>query len=705
TREGALIGTPMYMAPEQLLGKTDIGPATDVYALGLVIFEVACGRLPHEGASLDAKIRARLSSPATPLATARPDLPAAFCHVIDRCLARSPEARYATGRELRAALDDAGLAPRRRWRRVGASATLVLAAVGAFLAYQHFKGSNETSLCHGGNSRHDAVWGPERRNAVRAALVATKLQYAPGAAEAVWRTLDDYTAKLAQQSDDACAATRLRGEQSDDAMDLRMACYDRHWREVDALVDVLRRADTAVVKEAAHAAESLAPIDDCADVTALRAPVPLPRDPAMKAQVETLEQRVASMQASYAVGRTSEAAATGESIIEDARRVAYVPLMARVDLWRGRAYADLSASDKSIPAFAAAFSEALASKDDETLVVAAARLAQEFIYTHETAQFDLWARVAQSALDRGAPNPKIQTFLDHARCVALYNTGRLLDRLTCLEKNAASVELQRPLDDWELTTLGLAAVDAGQYERGLDYVRRGYEYSQKSYGPLHPRTLEMKMYECKAQVDSGDYGSARRTCEAALASMQQEASDNGALIARDRLYTAFALIGDKQYDAGRAALELAQSLGADESGVLDAQAQIDAETGHPDRAIPHFRQALAEVLKDLPAVHPNVVIAEGALGKALLEAHDLAEARRVLDEASDHARTAQLAPTARAEIEFDDARAIWATSPKERERAMDQARSGLATYDANAPHTKGFGEMRAAFAQWLASPH
>jgi len=313
--------------------------------------------------------------------------------------------------------------------------------------------------------------------------------------------------------------------------------------------------------------------------------------------------------------------------------------------------------------------------------------------------------VAQSALDRGAPNPKIQTFLDHARCVALYNTGRLLDRLTCLEKNAASVELQRPLDDWELTTLGLAAVDAGQYERGLDYVRRGYEYSQKSYGPLHPRTLEMKMYECKAQVDSGDYGSARRTCEAALASMQQEASDNGALIARDRLYTAFALIGDKQYDAGRAALELAQSLGADESGVLDAQAQIDAETGHPDRAIPHFRQALAEVLKDLPAVHPNVVIAEGALGKALLEAHDLAEARRVLDEASDHARTAQLAPTARAEIEFDDARAIWATSPKERERAMDQARSGLATYDANAPHTKGFGEMRAAFAQWLASPH
>src|SRR5438105_694981 len=47
TRTGELLGTPAFMAPEQLRGAADVGPAADVYALGLILFEAATGERPH----------------------------------------------------------------------------------------------------------------------------------------------------------------------------------------------------------------------------------------------------------------------------------------------------------------------------------------------------------------------------------------------------------------------------------------------------------------------------------------------------------------------------------------------------------------------------------------------------------------------------------------------------------------------------------
>jgi hypothetical protein len=475
---------------------------------------------------------------------------------------------------------------------------------------------------------------------------------------------------------------------------------------VDALIQVLGRADADTVKEAPNATKSLSSIDDCADVVALRAPVPVPRDPAVRSQVDALEQRLAGVMAAYAVGKAADAASQGEALLADARPVGFVPLLARVNLWRGRAYADLSTEDKSIPAFRDAFDEALASRDDGVLRLAAVRLAQEYIYAHQPADFDVWAAVAQSAIDRGTPDVKLQSFLDHTRCVALYNLGKLQDRLTCLERHAALVEPTRPLDEWELTTLGLAAVDAGQYERGLDYVHRGYKSSLKTFGPAHPRTLEMRMYECKAQNDSGDPDAALTTCGEALKAMQQVAADEPALLSRDHLYTSYALIGAKRYEAARAELALAQSLGADESDVLETTALIDAASGHPARAIPHYREAVAAQLQDLPAVHPDVISARLELGKALLDHHDVAEAVKVLGDALDTAKDAQLAPTTRADLEFAAARALW-TSGKAgssaRGRALDLARKALAAYVELAPKTPLLKASRDEIEAWVSA--
>ena len=275
-------------------------------------------------------------------------------------------------------------------------------------------------------------------------------------------------------------------------------------------------------------------------------------------------------------------------------------------------------------------------------------------------------------------------------------------RLACLEKHAAKVEPVRPLDDWELTTLGLAAVDVGQFERGIDYARRGYEYSLRQNGPMHPRTLEMRMYECKAQLDYGDFEQALSVCGATLQAMGEVASDNHALIARDRLYTVDALMGEKRYDDARAELSRATSDGADKADVEEAVARLDAATGHADRALPHYREALAAE-QELPADHPDVISAKLELGKALLDSGHVAEARVLLDDALAASGRAELSPTSHADVEFAAARAIWATGPDGRPRALDLARKALETYKASAPRTRGFADQRTTMEEWLAS--
>jgi tetratricopeptide (TPR) repeat protein len=106
TREGDMLGTPLYMAPEQMLGR-EVGPAADVYSLGVVMFEAATGKSPHEADSVPDLLDARLHKPAPLLSPLRPDLPAWVSRVVERCLRPDQRTRYASAVELRGDIDKA----------------------------------------------------------------------------------------------------------------------------------------------------------------------------------------------------------------------------------------------------------------------------------------------------------------------------------------------------------------------------------------------------------------------------------------------------------------------------------------------------------------------------------------------------------------------------------------------------------------------
>lgn len=103
TETGKLVGTPAYMAPEQLIGGK-LTPATDIYALGLVIYEMVAGRKPFEGKTpLDSAMKRLHETPASPSVYA-PDLDASWTAVIMRCLERDPERRFQSALEIVEAL-------------------------------------------------------------------------------------------------------------------------------------------------------------------------------------------------------------------------------------------------------------------------------------------------------------------------------------------------------------------------------------------------------------------------------------------------------------------------------------------------------------------------------------------------------------------------------------------------------------------------
>ncbi|WP_437588278.1 protein kinase domain-containing protein [Sorangium sp. So ce1000] len=103
TADGALLGTPAYFAPEQILGDP-VSPATDLYALGVMLYESLSGRLPHEAGDLAELLRARLTGPVAPLEQLAPDVPPAVARLIDRLLSRAPEDRPRSAEEVRGQL-------------------------------------------------------------------------------------------------------------------------------------------------------------------------------------------------------------------------------------------------------------------------------------------------------------------------------------------------------------------------------------------------------------------------------------------------------------------------------------------------------------------------------------------------------------------------------------------------------------------------
>src|SRR5215218_6624787 len=144
TSVGMALGTPAYMAPEQAVGDAGVDHRADLYALGVVAYELLAGAHPFGARSVHALITAHLTQSPAPIAERRPDVPPAFAALVMRCLEKDPAARPQSADEILATLETVVLtgettaatarAPswRQRPMRLVAPVVAALAVVGAF---------------------------------------------------------------------------------------------------------------------------------------------------------------------------------------------------------------------------------------------------------------------------------------------------------------------------------------------------------------------------------------------------------------------------------------------------------------------------------------------------------------------------------------------------------------------------------------------
>ncbi len=129
-----VMGSPAYMAPEQFDGHST--PASDIYAFGLVIYEMVTGARPFEGTTPITVAVKRLTEPPRPPRKLCPELPLQWEEVILRCLERDPTKRFASAHDVAEALTLKSAERRRLARRLTVAWLVLLLLIGAFTAYR-----------------------------------------------------------------------------------------------------------------------------------------------------------------------------------------------------------------------------------------------------------------------------------------------------------------------------------------------------------------------------------------------------------------------------------------------------------------------------------------------------------------------------------------------------------------------------------------
>jgi len=162
TTLGTSIGTPAYMAPEQVAGDPDVDHRADIYSLGCVAYEMLTGEAPFAGKSPQQMLAAHVLEKPVPLTERRADIPPALVALVDRCLAKQPSDRPQSASELVTKLEASGahdtpsLPPvrrphatrgtRRTWAIAGGLLILGAAAVPAYRAFRKAAPATDGSL-------------------------------------------------------------------------------------------------------------------------------------------------------------------------------------------------------------------------------------------------------------------------------------------------------------------------------------------------------------------------------------------------------------------------------------------------------------------------------------------------------------------------------------------------------------------------------
>jgi tetratricopeptide (TPR) repeat protein len=592
TRTGTMVGTPAYMAPEQIRGESTTA-STDQFAFCLALYEALYGERAFPATDLGERARDMAAGRVTPRPKGRGfPVPTRIRAALTRGLRASPADRFA---DMPALLRE--LARERRVTALRVAGALLVVFAMLFGAMQYRRAHRPA--CPTAAAELAGVWDDARRSTIHAAFVRVGGTRAAETWRRVSTLLDGYASKMAEMRVNSCEAGLVRHEQSAELTDLRMRCLSGRRESLRALTEVYSRADAAVFKHAIDAALALGPIERCGDDFHLLLPMRLPANAADRARVEEVNTLFAQARAQVTSGNVKGA----HSRLIEAGRVAetahYAPTLARALYLRGELEAEMSFPN-ALEHLRSAIWVADEGRDDETRSWAWSVVAFQLGYVEGKLSEGLNAlEHARAAQRRLGPDLELESRLESVTAGMLYAQGkygeaaqhsrRMLDMRRRQPDAGGGLPLAAVLFD-----TAMSEAELGNYERAREYLEQSLAIREKVLGPEHVLVA----------------------------------------VARDGLGTVLQVLG--HYEAAQLEIQRAidtggNTLGADNPAVAQFRANLcllQTALGQLNQAVESCRAAQAVLRARMGATNWSTLSVDSSLGLALAERGDLDEAVR-----------------------------------------------------------------------------
>ncbi|WP_267968048.1 serine/threonine-protein kinase [Myxococcus stipitatus] len=636
TVTGTLLGTLAYGAPEQLRGER--GDArSDQFSFCVALHEALNGQRPFEGTTREALLEEMARQAVRP---ERPGVPAWLRAVVRRGLSADPAKRFASMDELRARLSRDPVARRRNVGLVALAVVLVVAAVGVLAT------RNPRELCQGSERHFAGIWDAAARESLHRAFRATGSADAEASFSAVAEALERWKQAWVHAHQEACEATRVYGEQSDQVLGLRMACLDERLGEVTRVVGVLQAADVRAVERGFGLGASLASLGRCSDVRTLREAVAPPEDPVTQAEVVAIRRELARANAELLAGHTPEALKVAQAARERAVRTRYRPVEAEAHVLCATVQSD---ANKFEAARDCAVQAALAAEAGRHHgVLARALYLQAWVTAHGLGKtHDAWALLQRAeAVAEPLRDPEFDALLDFVRAELFEQEGRFADAelvlRKALERVIAKAASHAAVRAEMVGRLGLLARQQGRLLEAVRWQEEAVQLHEKLHGPEHRDTARALVNLGSTLIYTGELARAEAALQRALAILERVLGKEHLSVARALSTLAFLYFewghAQRAHEVAERGFMVARKSVSPEAAssvllVLESnRSGVRGEAGEREAELEQARRSLAERERAYGAAHPEVA----------LELHDVGRLLRLLGRAKDarvfHAR-------------------------------------------------------------------
>ncbi|MEM7155305.1 MAG: serine/threonine-protein kinase [Myxococcota bacterium] len=588
TKAGALLGTPAYMAPEQLSG-CPADARSDQFSFCVTLHEALYGECPFPGDNAAELAAAILAGELRPEPRSS-DVPRWVRALLLRGLAVEPSKRFGSMDELLNRLSRDPWRRRRVFIAAGVAAGLALLTTFTSTTLAHQRADRIVDQCNTEGQEIDEVWNDDARARLRHAFMETGSSFAEASHERMSAWLDPWTARWARDRTQLCLQARRDEGLEPAKLQMATTCFDEQREQLAVMLEVFGDANVDMVAGAAKAAANFSQLESCADERAMAQRPVIPERLHQDPRLSKVREQLARSSALRDAGDYWGGGALAQQAVSTAMTLEWPPLEAEARIAVADAHSELGRYAEVLEQLRTAFKLALASGSDPLAARAATMLLR--VQGYHLTRIDealQWADVAEGLLERLGRMDGLDA-AQWANNVALvhevdgdYESSELWHhRALGLRQKVLSDD--HPEAAHSYANLGNLALWRQEVDDATRWHRRALRVRSESLGPGHPDVARSHSSIGRVHLARGELDEALRYFQSGYDILDKSVGGHHRVAAR----------------------------------ILDDIGRAQLQRGEPTTALRHFEQAARVQRALLGPQHHETAQTTFDIGRALL---------------------------------------------------------------------------------------